>query len=112
MAPRINWVSFGTKSNFEITICSEFYSNEVFISLSPLLKKKLVIDGLDSSQQLFLENNELLLKFARIISHLEIDDKSNAFRSISEMLLLTSTRSERLALEDTSAFLISIQNNL
>ena len=112
MAPRINWASFGTKSNFEIMIGSEFHSNEVFTALSPLLKKKLVIDGLNYSQQLFPENSELKVKIASVIRHLEIDDKSNAYRLISELLLMIRTRSEESALREVSTFLTNIQSNL
>ena len=112
MAPRINWVSFGTKSKFEFAVTQLPYSNESFASLNPELKKKLVMDALYSAQRQTQNVVGLNVKFVRLIDHLKIDDKSNSIRLISELLLLISTQFEDRDLRETSVFLRSLQRNL
>lgn len=112
MAPRINWVNFGTKSKFELAVPKSPYSNEDFASLNPELKKKLVMDALNSTQRQTQDDLELSLKFVRLIDHLKIDDKSNSIRLIAELLLLISTQFENRDLREASVFLTSLQRNL
>jgi hypothetical protein len=112
MAPRINWASFGAKAKFDLVLSQNSYSNEDFATLNPESKKKLVLDVLKSVQRQTQDVMELNVKFVRLTHHLEIDDRANSVRLISELLLLISTRFEDRNLREISVFLTSLQRNL
>lgn len=112
MAPRINWARFGTKTKFDLEESKYSYSNEGFALLNPELKKKLVLDDLNSVQRQTQDFMELNVKFVRLAHHLEIDDKANSDRLISELLLLISTQFEDSNLREISFYLTRLQRNL
>lgn len=112
MAPRINWASFGTKTKFDLVFPQNSYSNQDFAALNPESKKKLVMDALNSVQRQTQDVMELSVKFVRLTHHLEIDDKANSVRLISELLLLIATQFEDRKLREISVFLTSLQRNL
>ncbi len=112
MATRINWASFGKKTKFDLVFPQYSYSNEDFALLNPESKKKLVIDALNSVQRQTQDVLELSVKFVRLTHHLEIDDKANSIRLISELSLLISTKFEDRNLREISIFISSLQRNL
>ncbi len=112
MAPRINWASFGKKTKFDLLVAQYSYSNKDFALLNPESKKKLVMDALNSVQRQTQDVLELSVKFVSLTHHLEIDDKANSVRLISELLLLISTQFEDRNLREISVFLTSLQKNL
>lgn len=112
MAPRINWRSFGTKTKFDLALPQYSYSNEDFAALNPESKKKLIMDALNPVQWQTQDVMELNVKFVRLTHHLDIDDKANSVRLISELLLLISTQFEDRNLREISVFLTSLQRNL
>ena len=112
MAPRINWASFGTKTKFDLVLPQYSYSHKDLEALNPESKKKLVMDALNSVQRQAQDVSELSVKFVRLTHHLEIDDKANSVRLISELLLLIATQFEDRNLREIPVFLTSLQRNL
>ena len=112
MAPRIKWISFGAKSIIDFPQPGSFESKPDFTSLDPVYKKNLVVNVLKSFREKNNEFKDLSVKFNRLIEHIEIDDKTNSVRLISELLLLISTQTAITDSSEVSNFLESLRSNL
>ena len=86
MAPRINWRKFEINSNYR----NDFFPDIDFGSINSIDKKRLICETVLNSSVKFADKLDVSSKFIRLSSHLEIDDKANSIRIISELLLLVS----------------------
>ena len=112
MAPRIKWTSFGAKSIIDFPQADSVESKPDFASLDPVNKKNLVVDLLKTFREKNNEFKELSFKFNRLIDHIEIDDKTNSARLITELLLLISTQTAITDSREVSKFLEGLRSNL
>jgi hypothetical protein len=106
MAPRINWTKFEINSAYR----NDFFPDIDFESIDPVDKKRLIIEVVLKSSDKFPEKLDLSSKYTRLSSHLEIGDKANSMRIVSELLLLVSTN---LGIENEDyRFLELLKNSL
>jgi hypothetical protein len=90
MAIRINWQKFVIGP----TLRDDFFPGMEFGSNDGAEKKKLICEKVLNSSIRFESDSALSSKYKRLLSHLEIDDKSNSLRIIGELLLLVSISSD------------------